>query len=206
MYLTRAIKPTGSWSLCGSVISPRIVDICHHINEVSFQVKCNSSTCRALQQHRRGQGSSPIQAWIYLSSFVAKLRRSLTLKIKLVKGGVWHFCREDWLGFCQQVIEFLVKVVFFHVVFLRFSFRISILRRSHFWPKSWTSLYFSLCIGTFSFNVVTYTSSPSRDVLNFQKLGPLNCLKHLEWSDSGAQKISLFFVNLVNSLETIKMI
>ena len=39
-YLTSwTIRPTGSWSLCGSMISLRIVDICVLINEVSFELR-----------------------------------------------------------------------------------------------------------------------------------------------------------------------
>ena len=45
-----AVRPTGGWSLCESMISPQIVDICDQINEVSFDFSVND------------QGSSPIKA------------------------------------------------------------------------------------------------------------------------------------------------
>ena len=34
-----AIRPTGSWLLCGSTISPQMVDACDQIKEISFELR-----------------------------------------------------------------------------------------------------------------------------------------------------------------------
>ena len=122
------------------------------------------------------------------------------------------FSALDWRSFTFLCSSFSSSRYFFafRLEYLIVKPLISIFMRSHFKPKSWVSLYFSLKLGMLILSAVTYASSLRKAVLNFQKPGPLFWFRWLdcrtsetaEWSDSGAWMMSHFFANWINSCET----